>query len=87
MKKKLLFIAAVVLCFITKIQAQSITVDPVGPREIGATVPISFQYTSTIGCALYVELRIADINGAGVISQNYGAGGYVAGKFSAALPK
>ena len=86
MKKKLLFIGAIIIGFISSTQAQSLTVDAVSSQEVGATIPINFQYTSIVGCALYVELRIADINGANVISQNYGSGGYVAGKFSAALP-
>jgi len=87
MKKKLLFIGAIILCFITNSQAQTLTVDALGSQQAGTTATMNFQYTSTTNCALYAELRIANISGTGVITQDYSSGSnFIVGKFSVLLP-
>lgn len=87
MKKKLLFFGAIILSFITNSQAQTLTVDALGPQQAGTTATMNFQYTSTTNCALYAELRIANINGSGVITQDYSTGSnFIVGNFSALLP-
>lgn len=87
MKKKLLIIGAIILSFMTNSQAQTLTVDALGPQQAGTTFTMNFQYTSTTNCALYAELRIANISGTGVITQDYSSGSnFIVGKFSALLP-
>ncbi len=87
MKKQLfLCLSFLMTAAFTFVNAQSLSVTALGPQEVSTSPTINFTYTSTVSCALYAELRIANISG-GVISQDYSSGtNYIAGKFSASLP-
>lgn len=87
MKKTLLF-TTIVLCFISfTALAQTLTPATVPSTTVGTTAVINFTYTSDVSCAVYAELRIANIDESGVITQDYSVGSnYVSGAFSSALP-
>jgi hypothetical protein len=87
MKKSLLFLS-MVFCLNTFITlGQSLTPQAVPSTQVGTPVTINFTYTSNVACAVYAELRIANIDGAGVITQDYSVGSnYIVGAFSSLLP-
>lgn len=87
MKKTLLFMTALFGLFSANSFGQSLTTDPVPSTQVGNPATISFTYTSTISCAVYAELRIANIDGSSVITQDYSVGSnYIVGAFSSILP-
>jgi len=87
MKKTLLLMTTLFTMFSVNSFSQTLTPNPVASVQVGNSVAITFNYTSTIPCALYAELRIANIDGSNVITQDYSVGSnYIVGAFSAALP-
>jgi hypothetical protein len=87
MKKTLLFMTALFGLFSANSFGQSLTTDPVPSIQVGDVANISFTYTSTTSCAVYAELRIANIDGSSVITQDYSEGSnYIVGAFSTLLP-
>lgn len=68
------------------IEAQTLTVNAVPPSAIGSSVTISFNYTSTASCSVYAELRIANIDSNGTITQDFSnSSNFISGAFSNAL--
>lgn len=87
MKKTLLFISVVFCLLSFTAFGQTLTPNAVPSVQVGTTINISFTYTSTVSCSVYAELRIANIDGSNVITQDYSVGtNYIVGAFSSALP-
>lgn len=87
MKKTLLFMSTLFCLISVASFGQSLTPNPVPNVQVGTAANISFSYTSTVSCAVYAELRIADIDANNVITQDYSVGSnYIAGAFSSSLP-
>lgn len=86
--KKILQISSAFLFFISVNSfGQTLVVSPVANTTVGTSASISFTYTSATTCAVYAELRLANIDGNGVISQDYSSSSnYISGSFSSALP-
>lgn len=86
MKRTLLLFFLLITAVTGKTIAQTLTPEPVPPTVVGTSATISFAYTSNVTCAMYAELRIANIDGNGVITQDYSVGSnYIQGAFSAVL--
>ena len=87
MKKTLQFMTSLI-CFISVNSfGQSLVVSLVANTPVGTSASISFSYTSNVSCAVYAELRLANIDGNGVITQDYSSGSnYISGGFSSTLP-
>lgn len=86
MKRTLLFFILLIISISGKITAQTLVPESVPPTVVGTTATISFAYTSNVSCAMYAELRIANIDSNGVITQDYSVGSnYIQGAFSAIL--
>ena len=87
MKKILLFMITLFSLISVTSYAQTLTPSAVPSTQVGTAASISFTYTSSVACAVYAELRIANIDGSNVITQDYSVGtNYIAGAFSIALP-
>jgi Secretion system C-terminal sorting domain len=87
MKKILLFVSSLISMSSATALGQTLTPNAVPGVQVGTTANISFNYTAAASCAVYAELRIANINQSGVITQDYSAGSnYISGAFSSALP-
>ncbi len=86
MKRTLLLFLLIISSISGKITAQTLIPESVPPTVVGTAATISFAYTSNVSCAMYAELRIANIDGNGVITQDYSVGSnYIQGAFSAIL--